>query len=625
MGPRLVVDGEADFKKAITGINKDMNVLASEMKLVTSAFGDNKNSIEALTSKSEVYNKQIVDQKEKVKLMTDALQNAKTEYGENSNKVKDWQIQLNNAESVLAKTESALKQNETAIKGFDQAQSNAILHSKEFTGVQDGLTNACKKLAIGVAAAVVGLGAMIMKSVESADTIQVAADVYGLTAERVQELTYVGTKLDVSLETQLKSQQMLTKAMYAAKEGTGAQSDAFVALGVTVVDANGNMRDAKDVMTEAFTALGLMTNETERDALAQKVFGKSAMELNPLIKANADEIANLTKEAHTSGAVVSNETIAALDNFGDSTEALKLSLQGATATALTPLIPKLQDMADKLKNIDTKPLTDALAWVMDNGQTIVVAIASVAGVLVTYKVAVIAGTAVQEIHNAILVASALAHGGLSAATGVLATATGGKTAAILIASTSILSHNIALAASAIAHGVTSAATGIATAAQWAFNAAMTANPIGVVIGALALLGVAIYEVVKHWEDICEWIEKAWNWLTTWNGTPAEDKYSTVTTEHADSYTSSYAGGNGAGRGDAYANGTSNATAGLHWVGEYGPELLNFRGGESVLNARDSAKAAGTTINFNGSYSFSGQKDIDYFMNQAAVLVQRRQG
>ena len=33
----------------------------------------------------------------------------------------------------------------------------------------------------------------------------------------------------------------------------------------------------------------------------------------------------------------------------------------------------------------------------------------------------------------------------------------------------------------------------------------------------------------------------------------------------------------------------------------------------------------TTINFNGSYAFVDKKDIDYFMNQAAVLVQRRMG
>jgi phage-related tail protein len=36
--------------------------------------------------------------------------------------------------------------------------------------------------------------------------------------------------------------------------------------------------------------------------------------------------------------------------------------------------------------------------------------------------------------------------------------------------------------------------------------------------------------------------------------------------------------------DGYAGGTTNATAGIHLVGEHGPELVSFRGGERVLTA-----------------------------------------
>lgn len=47
----------------------------------------------------------------------------------------------------------------------------------------------------------------------------------------------------------------------------------------------------------------------------------------------------------------------------------------------------------------------------------------------------------------------------------------------------------------------------------------------------------------------------------------------------------------------YASGTNYATAGLHWVGEKGPELVNFKGGESVFDAEESASlASGITQN-----------------------------
>ena len=52
----------------------------------------------------------------------------------------------------------------------------------------------------------------------------------------------------------------------------------------------------------------------------------------------------------------------------------------------------------------------------------------------------------------------------------------------------------------------------------------------------------------------------------------------------------------------YATGTNNATSGIHLVGEAGPELVRFRGGEQVLNAQNTQKAleniGGSTNNFN---------------------------
>ena len=36
----------------------------------------------------------------------------------------------------------------------------------------------------------------------------------------------------------------------------------------------------------------------------------------------------------------------------------------------------------------------------------------------------------------------------------------------------------------------------------------------------------------------------------------------------------------------YATGTNSATRGLHIVGEAGPELVRFKGGEQVYNAKD---------------------------------------
>lgn len=64
----------------------------------------------------------------------------------------------------------------------------------------------------------------------------------------------------------------------------------------------------------------------------------------------------------------------------------------------------------------------------------------------------------------------------------------------------------------------------------------------------------------------------------------------------------------------YATGTNNASSGLHLVGEAGPELVKFRGGEQVLNNHNTnkalAEAGGKTNNFN--VTFNNLQDTSAF-------------
>ena len=74
IGASLAIDGEREFKKAVSDISKDMTVLSSEMKKVTAEFDDNAYSMEALTAKSAVYNKQIEAQKDRIDVLKKHLQ-----------------------------------------------------------------------------------------------------------------------------------------------------------------------------------------------------------------------------------------------------------------------------------------------------------------------------------------------------------------------------------------------------------------------------------------------------------------------------------------------------------------------------------------------------------------------
>ena len=65
-GLKIGVEGEKEFKSALYSINQSFKVLGSEMKLVESQFSKNDTSIQSLTAKNQVLNKEIDTQKQKI-------------------------------------------------------------------------------------------------------------------------------------------------------------------------------------------------------------------------------------------------------------------------------------------------------------------------------------------------------------------------------------------------------------------------------------------------------------------------------------------------------------------------------------------------------------------------------
>ena len=114
-GLKIGLEGEKEFKKALTEINQSFKVLGSEMKVVQSQFDKNDDSVEALTARNQVLNKEIVAQKQKIETLRQALANASESFGENDRRTQQWQIQLNNATAALNDMERELDRNNTAL------------------------------------------------------------------------------------------------------------------------------------------------------------------------------------------------------------------------------------------------------------------------------------------------------------------------------------------------------------------------------------------------------------------------------------------------------------------------------------------------------------------------------
>ena len=370
-GLKIGVEGEKEFKRALSDINQSFKVLGSEMKLVESEFGKNENSVQSLTSKNEVLTKQIDAQKDKIETLRKALENASSSFGENDRRTQAWAVQLNNAQAELNGMERELKGNEKALDSiadeFNAAEKQADQFGDELdkTGKDaDSAGGKFEKLgsvvkgvgaAMGVAFAAIGTAAigagkalvdMTVEAAAYADEMLTQSTVTGMSVESLQAYSYAADLVDVSMETLTGSMAKQVKSMSNARDGSAKFADAYAKLGISVADSSGQLRDSETVYWETIDALGKISNETERDALAMQIFGKSAQELNPLIAQGSAGIAALTEEAKRMGAVLSEESIEKLGAFDDSVQRLKQGSEAAQRVMGTVLLPQLQTLAD---------------------------------------------------------------------------------------------------------------------------------------------------------------------------------------------------------------------------------------------------------------------------------------
>ena len=369
-GLKIGLEGEKEFKKSISEINQTFKVLGSEMKLVTAQFDKNDNSIEALTARQQVLGKEVDAQRQKVETLRSALANATESFGENDRRTQAWQIQLNNAEATLIDLERELKDSTDALdkagREMDDTGDQADDMGDEVGEAADEADDAgksfetlgtiCKATAATMAAAFAAVSAaavaagkalvdMAVEGAAYADTVLTEATVTGIATDKLQEYMYAAELVDVSTDTLTKSMAKNIKSMKSAADGSAAYAEAYERLGVSVTDANGQLRDSDAVYWELIDSLGQVENETERDALAMQVLGKSAQELNPLIEAGAARMSELGDQARAAGYVVSEEMLNAYGALDDQLQYLSVGATAAKNALGTVLLPVLTELA----------------------------------------------------------------------------------------------------------------------------------------------------------------------------------------------------------------------------------------------------------------------------------------
>ena len=161
IGPRIGIDGEKEFRQELQNINQQLRTLGSEMKAVTSSFDAGDRSEEALAAQTDVLNRQIDAQRQKLQQLQRGLDAAADKYGETDTKTLKWAQAVNDARADLNRLESQLKSTTGEVDDYGDAVDDASSATGGLGGLlgSSGLGGILSK-GLGVGAVVGGITAI---------------------------------------------------------------------------------------------------------------------------------------------------------------------------------------------------------------------------------------------------------------------------------------------------------------------------------------------------------------------------------------------------------------------------------------------------------------------------------
>ena len=386
---RVEIDGEKEYKAALSELNNGNRVLASEMRKLQAEYKGNENSVEALTAKGDLLQRQLLQQKAKVETLREAVKNAARQKGEDAAETQAWIAKLNNAEAAQYDLQHAIEANDEALEKAksgvgdlaDQIPSlgDSISGLAEQFGVKlpSGITKSLDSMqgfssgtVLAMSAAAAGVAALMKVVGELHDiTKKAAADVdeiltesmtTGLSTRTIQQLKYAENLIDVSYSTITGSLTKLTQNMDKARDGNEDLAESFARLGVVITDESGQLRDAESVFYDVIDALGAMENPTERDAAAMEILGKSALDLNPLIIQGSAALKAYAAEAEATGYVLDESMLKKLGEVDDASQKLELTLDSVKKELAVEFAPASKAAMEQFANL-VKAAGDTLA------------------------------------------------------------------------------------------------------------------------------------------------------------------------------------------------------------------------------------------------------------------------
>lgn len=411
IGPKIGIDGEAEYRKQINNIIQQAKTLDSEMRAVTSSFTKSTSAEEKSAATSKILAQQIEVQKQRVQELSSMLEKSAQKYGENDTRTLKWKEAVNKATAELNKMENELSDAADSTDDLGDAMDDAGDKALSFGDVlkanvlSQAIVDGVKRLASAVKD-------MAGEFIDSAASVKAEASQFSQTfGEFGGEASAAIGKVAKSsgiLDTRLNT---LGAQIYAFAKSSGGDSAESLALMETALQATADsaayydrsLEDTAESLQSFLkgnyandAALGLSATETTRNAAAMDLFGKKFNDLSEIQKQQT-LLQMVVDSQKLSGAMgqAAREADGWENVQGNLNEAWRQFQAKVGAPFLEQLVPVIQQITDSFlewqESFDWdgfgQAISDFVSILIENGPLIVSIVSGIAAGFVAWNVA----------------------------------------------------------------------------------------------------------------------------------------------------------------------------------------------------------------------------------------------
>ena len=315
----------------------------------------------ALAEQNEQLNARMEQQREKIELLSKAMEKAADTYGENSIEVQNYKKQLAEAQTEIDKTSKTIEENTKTMN----SEANPLLDTfKDLTdqiGIKlpEGFDNVIGKFGkFGEIGAQLGTAVTITKSIigtisdasDSFSDLKSNAQLLGLDTTQYQKLQYALLQVGVSSEGLSEIMNPLYGKIKEADDVLGDYVKGLKNMGdatdeerkkviemqntwsdynVQLYDSQGNLRDMDEIFYDLIESFAETSSATERITKMQGIFGETASKVNEIVENGGTSLRDLAEQAERTGKVLNESTVQALDNVNTAINKFKSNLDNA--------------------------------------------------------------------------------------------------------------------------------------------------------------------------------------------------------------------------------------------------------------------------------------------------------